>query len=144
MRIVPAILAALGLVACGGRGNEGGHGDEPHGAAPSGSGVVDTAVEGRAKDPVCLMTVENLTAQEPFVYKNTRYYFCSAECRRKFVASPPDYHAGQPGESCVCASQMANCRCGHCSGTPARCACAEEALRAAGGGEHGDGHDHEH
>lgn len=148
MRIPCALLIAFALVACGGNGGEGHpQSHDTGGTSPppaSGTGV-DTAVGGKAIDPVCLMRVEDISAHEPAVHRNTRYYFCAAGCRQKFVAAPSEQYTGQPGEGCICGTQMANCLCGHCTGKPERCECAEEGLRRAQGGHesHGD-HGHEH
>lgn len=49
------------------------------------------------KDPVCgmLVRLEDAAGQE--VYEGRRYYFCSADCRAKFVAAPERYVAAQRG-----------------------------------------------
>ena len=42
------------------------------------------------KDPVCGMTVETASAKSS-LYQGRAYYFCSADCRDKFEASPERY-----------------------------------------------------
>jgi len=56
--------------------------------------------EGSMLDPVCGMTVDPHTAKHRAEYKGHPYYFCSAGCRTKFVATPEKYLAGkaQPAE----------------------------------------------
>ncbi|WP_108460654.1 heavy metal translocating P-type ATPase [Devosia naphthalenivorans] len=44
-----------------------------------------------ARDPVCGMTVNPLTAQHKAAYEGTSYYFCSENCRSKFTAEPTKY-----------------------------------------------------
>ncbi|KKB84704.1 haloacid dehalogenase [Devosia limi DSM 17137] len=43
------------------------------------------------KDPVCGMTVDPATAKYQENYEGQTYYFCSAKCHDKFVASPSSY-----------------------------------------------------
>ena len=42
------------------------------------------------KDPVCGMSVDTTTALSS-IHAGQTYYFCSATCRDKFVASPEKY-----------------------------------------------------
>jgi P-type Cu+ transporter len=61
----------------------------PHGHAGAGEGVVD---------PVCGMTVDPRAAAHRQSHQGHTYYFCSAGCRAKFAADPPQYlgsHAGK-------------------------------------------------
>ena len=44
-----------------------------------------------AKDPVCGMSVDPVTAQHRFDYDGTTYFFCCAGCRTKFVGDPVRY-----------------------------------------------------
>jgi P-type Cu+ transporter len=46
---------------------------------------------GRAVDPVCGMTVDPHSAKHRAEHHARTYYFCSAGCRTKFVASPEKY-----------------------------------------------------
>lgn len=46
------------------------------------------------KDPVCGMTVENGALET--AYEGIRYFFCSAQCRARFLATPHLY-VGYPG-----------------------------------------------
>ena len=45
----------------------------------------------QAIDPVCGMTVDPGTAKHKAEHKGHTYYFCSAGCRTKFVATPEKY-----------------------------------------------------
>ena len=49
---------------------------------PSATGVID---------PVCGMTVDPATAKHKAEHQGQTYYFCSAGCRTKFVATPAKY-----------------------------------------------------
>ena len=49
---------------------------------PSATGVID---------PVCGMTVDPATAKHKAEHQGQSYYFCSAGCRTKFVATPAKY-----------------------------------------------------
>ena len=44
-----------------------------------------------ARDPVCGMIVNPLTAQHKAAYEGITYYFCSENCRSKFMAEPTKY-----------------------------------------------------
>ena len=44
-----------------------------------------------AKDPVCGMDVDPLTAKHTVEHGGQSYFFCSAGCRAKFVAEPLKY-----------------------------------------------------
>ena len=51
-------------------------------------------VGSRQFDPVCGMDVDpNATTVERIDRKGTSYYFCSADCRRQFEASPEEFGA---------------------------------------------------
>ena len=43
------------------------------------------------KDPVCGMTVDPKTAAGSAEHADKTYYFCSANCRQRFVAKPSQY-----------------------------------------------------
>lgn len=51
----------------------------------------DTRTEGKAKDPVCGMTVDTETTPHQASHDGQHYHFCSAGCRTKFVANPQAY-----------------------------------------------------
>jgi YHS domain-containing protein len=42
-------------------------------------------------DPVCGMTVDRAKAAGSYEYKGATYYFCSANCRNRFIKSPAQY-----------------------------------------------------
>src|SRR5579871_4319373 len=46
-------------------------------------------------DPVCGMRVDPHTARHRADYRGRTYYFCSASCRKKFIADPARYLAGK-------------------------------------------------
>lgn len=48
---------------------------------------------GKAKDPVCGMTVDISTAKHRHVHNGTEYYFCNPRCLDKFRANPNQYLA---------------------------------------------------
>jgi YHS domain-containing protein len=58
-------------------------------------GHVPTPVEAShvvfATDQVCGMTVDPLTAQHKFTYRDTTYWFCSAGCSDAFEKEPERY-----------------------------------------------------
>lgn len=50
------------------------------------------------KDPICGMIVDEATAL-PADRDGTKFYFCSEDCRQKFLATPADAKPGkQSGE----------------------------------------------
>ena len=49
------------------------------------------------RDPVCGMTVNPVTARHHAEHAGTRYYFCGARCRERFVADPQHFLAPEPG-----------------------------------------------
>jgi Cu+-exporting ATPase len=53
--------------------------------------------EGSSVDPVCGMTVDPVTARH-HEYGDKTYYFCSAGCQTKFVASPEKYLSASPAK----------------------------------------------
>jgi YHS domain-containing protein len=42
-------------------------------------------------DPVCKMEVNPASAEAQSEYQGQTFYFCSAECRRRFDANPEQY-----------------------------------------------------
>lgn len=44
-----------------------------------------------AKDPVCGMDVDPVTAQHKTEYEGQNYYFCAPGCRRAFESDPQKY-----------------------------------------------------
>lgn len=65
------------------------HGDHSH---VGGSHTAGHAV----KDPVCGMTVDPSSARHTAEHEQTRYFFCSENCKAKFVADPARYATPQP------------------------------------------------
>ncbi|HLJ71480.1 MAG TPA: heavy metal translocating P-type ATPase [Roseiarcus sp.] len=55
--------------------------------------------EGKARDPVCGMSVTIATAKHKAEYAGRSYYFCSAGCREKFVAEPKRFLANPEAEA---------------------------------------------
>ncbi|MDY7524541.1 heavy metal translocating P-type ATPase [Sphingomonas sp. 10B4] len=53
-------------------------------------------VPARAKDPVCGMDVDPAKTPHHAVHRKRQYYFCSANCRSKFVANPQGYLGNRP------------------------------------------------
>jgi Cu+-exporting ATPase len=56
----------------------------------------DAGAMGKAKDPVCGMTVDPATAKHTAEFAGATYYFCCAGCREKFLAEPRRYVAEKP------------------------------------------------
>ena len=52
-------------------------------------------VAGAAKDPVCGMNVDPHSAKHTASHAGRTYYFCSAGCRAKFLATPERYLSAQ-------------------------------------------------
>ncbi len=67
--------------------------DHTHAPAAHASCCGGPGPAGAAKDPVCGMSVDPATARHRAVHAGESYYFCSAGCRTKFVASPGSYLA---------------------------------------------------
>ncbi len=114
-------------------------------SAPSGgAAVADTVVGGKARDVICEMVVEAAGKPE-FVYRGTRFHFCSDDCLKKFKADPSKMTTGLPGETCICKTGgMSNCKCGHCKGKEERCTCNDPEAKEEPSKEP-DGHEgHEH
>jgi Cu+-exporting ATPase len=67
-------------------------------AGPNSAATADAAGNAvRARDPVCGMSVNPLTAQHHFEHAGTHYLFCCAGCRAKFAADPTRYLAPAEG-----------------------------------------------
>jgi len=49
-----------------------------------------------SKDPVCGMTVGASQASGQSEFEGENYYFCCAECQRKFEADPAQFAAAKP------------------------------------------------
>jgi Cu+-exporting ATPase len=75
---------------CGGGHDRRGEEPEEHGRHRG------EQARGRAKDPVCGMTVETPKAKTS-VYRRQTYYFCSNDCRKKFEATPASYAESETG-----------------------------------------------
>jgi len=50
-----------------------------------------------AHDPVCLMEIDPHKAKAVAEYKGRTYYFCSVQCREKFLAQPDMFLDAAPG-----------------------------------------------
>ncbi len=50
-----------------------------------------------AKDPVCLMDVEEKSAVATSEYKEQTYYFCARGCKVAFDKNPEKYLSGEGG-----------------------------------------------
>ncbi|HLH49717.1 MAG TPA: heavy metal translocating P-type ATPase, partial [Roseiarcus sp.] len=65
--------------------------------------------EGKARDPVCGMSVTIATAKHKAEHAGQTYYFCSAGCREKFIAEPQRFLAGpRPAASALAEHQHAH------------------------------------
>ena len=53
----------------------------------------------KVKDPVCGMTVDPDSAKHTAEHEGARYYFCSSDCRTKFLAEPGRYLKPEARES---------------------------------------------
>jgi YHS domain-containing protein len=85
--IFAGLFALMMRLGCGSHVLGHGHGHR-HGSAP---GIPDGLTRGdTAKDPVCGMTVDTAKALSS-VQAGQTYYFCSATCRDRFVASPEKF-----------------------------------------------------
>lgn len=139
-------LVSIALVSCGKDDSPAkpSSGGSSSASAPTGGGeVADPIVEGKARDVVCGMVIEAKGSRE-FVYRNTRFHFCSDDCLNKFKADPSKMTTGLPGETCVCKTGgMQNCKCGHCKGKEERCPCNDPEPKEEPSDGH-EGHDHEH
>jgi YHS domain-containing protein len=48
-------------------------------------------MRGSERDPVCGMIVDGVNARHRAEYAGDSYFFCSAGCRKKFIAEPARY-----------------------------------------------------
>ncbi len=44
-----------------------------------------------AKDPVCGMSVDEVSGAAQTEFEGKKYYFCSDECKTEFEAEPDEY-----------------------------------------------------
>lgn len=84
----------------------------PHGDDRGGCGSRQTApaADGKAKDPVCGMSVTIEGAQHKTEHQGQTYYFCCDGCRTKFEANPQKYLAPKT-EAPKSVSKDAICTC---------------------------------
>lgn len=61
------------------------------GAQATGRGGIMT------KDPVCGMAIDEAKATVTATYKGRKYYFCSENCKTKFLQDPSQYAHGASG-----------------------------------------------
>ena len=57
---------------------------------------------GKAKDPVCGMTISKKTAAAISEYMNKTFYFCAQACKNKFDDHPLKYMKTQENKSSCC------------------------------------------
>jgi YHS domain-containing protein len=50
----------------------------------------------QARDPVCGMMVDTVTAQHKSEYKGKTYYFCAPGCKATFDRNPEQYVSQEP------------------------------------------------
>lgn len=57
-----------------------------------------------AIDPVCKMTVDELTAKITSEYNGKKYYFCAPGCKKAFDENPSKYigNSGSARKGCGC------------------------------------------
>src|SRR6266702_4449412 len=80
-KAAPPAAKPVASSCCGGHGDHAGHAHD-HGDAPT-----------KVRDPVCGMTVDPATSKHRFEHHGETFHFCSAGCRTKFAADPPQYLA---------------------------------------------------
>jgi len=87
--IAVAILAELvQLRASGALAGAAGAAPARHTTPPPGAGTTPAT---QAVDPVCGMTVPATAASHPLAHDGVTYYFCCANCRRRFEQDPAAY-----------------------------------------------------
>src|ERR1700682_4576751 len=74
--------AAKGSAGCGGGHDHAAHGHHHHHHTDS---------TPKVRDPVCGMSVDPATSRHRFDHDGKTFHFCSAGCRTKFAADPPNY-----------------------------------------------------
>lgn len=47
--------------------------------------------EGKEKDPICGMSVDQKTASHHSVYQGKHYFFCSPSCKEQFEKDPNQF-----------------------------------------------------
>lgn len=47
--------------------------------------------EGKVKDPVCGMMIDQKTAKFHSLYQDKHFYFCSESCKKQFDEKPENY-----------------------------------------------------
>ncbi len=52
----------------------------------------------QVQDPVCGMMIDSTKAAGSSTWNGTTYFFCSAECQRKFNSDPDAYASGEKRE----------------------------------------------
>ncbi|OGC42069.1 YHS domain-containing protein [candidate division WOR-3 bacterium RBG_13_43_14] len=55
-----------------------------------------------AIDPVCMMQVDDKTAEYQSEYKGTKYYFCAPGCKAAFDKNPQKYIEPPIQKGCCC------------------------------------------
>lgn len=81
---------------CGGHNNKS-HGKDAHDLHHSHHQHAKMHDDGKAKDPVCGMSVDPKNAKGgSSVYKDQTYYFCNPKCKTKFDADPQNYLSPKP------------------------------------------------
>ncbi len=81
------------------------HSHQHHGSSDAG-----IALEARARDPICGMMVDPAKTAHHASHASSEYYFCSANCRSKFVAEPDKYlQQGVPTQADVPAGAIWTC-----------------------------------
>ncbi len=109
--VVALLISAFVVAGCGKKEEEGtdhvhGEAQHMHGQAEDVHGdgqSLKTAM--RAEDPVCGMFVEKEDAIES-TFEGQKYYFCSEECRRRFLADPHEYLKGSHVFDPVCGMKV--------------------------------------
>jgi len=61
------------------------------------------------KDPVCGMTVDPHTAKHQASHQEQTWYFCSARCKEKFQANPPQYLGEKPAPPAAAPGAIYTC-----------------------------------
>ncbi len=68
--------------------------------------------EGQARDPVCGMAVDTVTAKHVAEHAGETYYFCCDGCRQKFLAGPDTFLKGKTSAPAAASSQAVDPVCG--------------------------------
>ncbi|KAF0246628.1 MAG: hypothetical protein FD180_447 [Planctomycetota bacterium] len=130
---------SLLVAAIAGCGSSNEHDDHDHGTGAAHADS-ETAVDGSARDPAC-GKLFSIAGQPEFVYRETRFHFCSTACLDTFKAAPSAAMTGLPKEKCICSTgAMKHCGCGHCQDKAERCECGDP-QPVDGSGSHGHNHE---